>query len=247
MKLPRDVSELARTLGYEFNDIGLLKKAVMHSSFSNELKAHKIIAQSNERLEFLGDAVLQIVVSRLLYERYSDLPEGQLTKLRAGVVCEKALSTYARRISLGDYLLLGHGEISNNGRNNSSMLADALEAVLAAIFLDASANDNALEAVATFIVPHVEQELNAIIASGDTGDYKSELQQFIQKTEGDNVEYVLVGTSGPDHCREFVIEARLSSNVIGRGSGRRKGIAEQNAARQALVLFGQITDDGQEQ
>ncbi|MBR2370860.1 MAG: ribonuclease III [Clostridia bacterium] len=243
MKLPRYVSLLSEKIRYKFKDISLLEKAVTHSSYSNELRAHKIESECNERLEFLGDAVLQIVVSTYLYQSYADLPEGQLTKLRAGVVCEKALATYARKILLGDYLLLGRGEIANNGRNNSSMLADAFEALLGAVFLDAGGTQDAIKTVSSIVLPFVKEELCSIIESGDTGDYKSMLQQFIQKTENEPVEYVLVKMSGPDHCREFVMEARLSSNVIGCGSGRRKGIAEQNAARQALILFGQLPAD----
>lgn len=237
-KLPLEVSELEARIGYHFNDIKLLELAVTHSSYSNELKAKGVPCENNERLEFLGDAVLELVVSEFLYSNYREYPEGQLTKLRASVVCERALSSYSLMIGLGDFIKLGNGEENNNGRQNRSLLADAFEATLAAIFLDGKENGKAN--VAKFVLPYVSEELKHLASEGGVGDYKSQLQQFIQQSGTSQVDYVLVGISGPEHKRTFTIEARLDSNVIGHGVGTRKGIAEQNAAHEALVLFGQL-------
>lgn len=236
-KLPLEVSELEARIGYRFNNIRLLELAVTHSSYSNELKAKGVPCENNERLEFLGDAVLELVVSEFLYSNYREYPEGQLTKLRASVVCERALASYSLRIGLGDFIKLGNGEENNHGRENKSLLADAFEATLAAIFLDGK--DDGKANVAEFVLPYVSEELKHLAAEG-VGDYKSQLQQFIQQSGTSQVDYVLVGISGPEHRRTFTIEARLDSNVIGHGVGTRKGIAEQNAAHEALVLFGQL-------
>ena len=159
--------------------------------------------------------------------------------MRAEVVCERALSGYADTIGLGNYLLLGIGEEKNNGRKRKSILADAFEALLAAIYLDAG--ESGFETVEKFLLPFIVKEIESIGKSkGFSGDSKSLLQQFVQQAEGDFLEYVVVGQSGPDHMKTFEVEARLNSNVIGRGSGRSKRQAEQKAAEQALLLFGEI-------
>ncbi len=232
---PRSISGLEQVLGYRFTDIGYLKRAVTHSSYSNELgdKHHHLLC--NERLEFLGDSVLSLVVSRYLFSEHPDMAEGELTRLRAEIVCERALSSFAMEISLGDYLLLGVGEEKNRGRERRSILADAFEAVLAAVYLDAG--EQGLATVTGILLPFVKRELTRADAAG-THDYKTLLQQFVQQTEGDFLEYVTVGESGPDHQKTFTVEARLNSNVIGRGTGQSKRRAEQDAARQALALFG---------
>lgn len=232
---PRSISGLEQVLGYRFTDIGYLKRAVTHSSYSNELgdKHHHLLC--NERLEFLGDSVLSLVVSRYLFSEHPDMAEGELTRLRAEIVCERALSAFAMEISLGDYLLLGVGEEKNRGRERRSILADAFEAVLAAVYLDAG--EQGLATVTEILLPFVKRELARADAAG-THDYKTLLQQFVQQTEGDFLEYVTVGESGPDHQKTFTVEARLNSNVIGRGTGQSKRRAEQDAARQALALFG---------
>lgn len=236
-KLPLKVSELEARIGYRFENIELLELAVTHSSYSNELRAKGVPCENNERLEFLGDAVLELVVSEFLYSNYRDYPEGQLTKLRASVVCERALASYSSMIGLGDFIKLGNGEENNNGRKNGSLLADAFEATLAAMFLDGGENGKAN--VSKFVLPYVAEELKHLAEEG-VRDYKSQLQQFIQQSGTSQVDYVLVGISGPEHRRTFTIEARLDSNVIGHGTGTRKGIAEQNAAHEALALFGQL-------
>ena len=227
---------LEETVNYKFQNKELLKRALTHSSYSNEsgLKNHHIYC--NERLEFLGDSVLSLITSNYLYTKFSDCPEGELTRMRAEVVCERALSGYAGAIGLGRFLLLGIGEEKNNGRNRKSILADAFEALLAAMYIDAGANG--METVRAFLLPFIAKEIESIGKSkGFSGDPKSLLQQFVQQAEGDFLEYAVVGQSGPDHMKMFKVEARLNSNVIGRGQGRSKREAEQNAAREALELF----------
>lgn len=230
---------LEAAIGYKFKNSGLLTRALTHSSHSNEsgLKNHHMYC--NERLEFLGDSVLSIITSKYLYSKFSDCPEGELTRMRSEVVCERALSGYANTIGLGQYLLLGIGEEKNNGRSRKSILADAFEALLAAIYLDAG--EDGMATVEKFLLPFIAKEIESIGKSkGFSGDPKSLLQQFVQQAEGDFLEYVVVDQSGPDHMKSFKVEARLNSNVIGRGQGRSKREAEQNAAREALELFSVI-------
>jgi len=235
---------LEERVGYEFKNKGLLTRALTHSSYSNEsgLKNHHI--HCNERLEFLGDSVLSLITSNYLYEKFSDCPEGELTRMRAEVVCERALSGYANAIDLGSFLLLGIGEERNNGRSRKSILADAFEALLAAIYIDAG--EDGMDTVKRFLLPFIVKEIESIGKStGFNGDPKSLLQQFVQQAEGDFLEYAVVGQSGPDHMKMFKVEARLNSNVIGRGQGRSKREAEQNAAREALALFSVIPSDNE--
>ncbi len=235
-KVQRDPAILEVRIGYSFVNKELLKRALTHSSHSNEsgMKNHHLYC--NERLEFLGDSVLSLITSNYLYREFADCPEGELTRMRAEVVCERALSGYSEEIELGSYLLLGVGEEKNNGRHRRSILADAFEALLAAIYLDAG--ENGMETVKTFLLPFIKKEIENIRKSkGFHGDPKSLLQQFVQQAEGDFLEYEVVGQSGPDHMKVFRVEARLNSNVIGRGEGRSKREAEQNAAKEALALF----------
>jgi len=234
--MSRNLEELQKKIGYFFGDTELLKKALTHSSYANELKARKVYVECNERLEFLGDSVLSIVVSNYLFEHYSKRAEGDLTKIRAAVVQSSALASYARQIDLGDYLFLGVGEEKNSGRERQSNLENAFEALLAAIYLDAG--ENGREEVSKFVMPFVIAEIEKVSVMGVHKDYKTELQQLIQQAEGDFLEYVTVGEEGPDHQKTFSVEARLNSNVIGKGKGKTKREAEQNAACQALELFG---------
>ncbi|MBQ5362308.1 MAG: ribonuclease III [Clostridia bacterium] len=234
-KYPKPIALLQETIGYRFENHSYLQRALTHSSYSNEQgeKHHHLLC--NERLEFLGDSVLSVVVSRYLYTSYPDLAEGELTRLRAELVCERALSSFANQICLGDYLLLGVGEEKNRGRERKSILADAFEALLAAIYLDAG--EQGFARVSELLLPLIREEISNAGTQGSS-DYKTLLQQFVQQTEGDFLEYVTVGESGPDHQKTFTVEARLNSNVIGRGQGQSKRRAEQNAAKQALELFG---------
>lgn len=231
-----DTGLLEERIGYRFENGELLTRALTHSSYSNEsgLKNHHMYC--NERLEFLGDSVLSIITSNYLYKSFTDCPEGELTRMRAEVVCERALSGYADAIGLGQFLLLGVGEEKNNGRQRRSILADAFEALLAAIYLDAK--ERGMAEVERFLMPFITKEIESVRRKGSfNGDPKTLLQQFVQQAEGDFLEYAVVGESGPDHMKTFKVEARLNSNVIGRGEGRSKREAEQNAAREALKLF----------
>ena len=225
---------LQERIGYHFGDVGYLERALTHSSYSNETGARNHHLLCNERLEFLGDSVLSIIVSEYLFKENKYLPEGELTKLRKELVCGKTLSDLAKGIGLGDYLLLGHGEEKNGGRENDKILENAFEALLAAIYLDAGAEGKA--SVSEFLMPLVREKVKEI---GHGSDFKTALQQFVQQTEGDFLEYVVVGESGPDHNKTYTVEAKLNSNIIGRGSGKTKKEAEQNAAKEALALFGE--------
>lgn len=232
-----DISGLEKRIGYSFQNKNILKEALTHSSYANELKARKQEAVCNERLEFLGDSVLSVVVSEHLFEKFSSNPEGDLTQRRALLVQSASLAAYSRSIGLGDYLYLGHGEEKNRGRERQSTLENAFEALVAAIYLDAG--ENGLDEVRRFVLPIVDKYLE------ENYDYKhidakTELQQLIQQAEGDFLEYVVVAERGPDHKKEFEIVARLNSNIIGRGKGNSKREAEQNAAKEALRLFGTI-------
>lgn len=222
-------------IGYEFKSKMLLQKALTHSSYSNESGAKNHHLLCNERLEFLGDSVLSVITSEYLYNTFPDCPEGELTRLRAEAVCERALSGYASSIELGNYLLLGVGEERNNGRSRKSILADAFEALLAAIFIDAG--EDGIATVKSFLLPFITEEIKGLKSSGYSADAKTLLQQFVQQAEGDFLEYIIVDQKGPDHMKIFTVEARLNSNVIGRGTGRSKREAEQSAAKEALKLF----------
>ncbi len=235
MKSPFGKNALEGRLGYEFKDKMLLSRALTHSSYSNESGAKNHHLLCNERLEFLGDSVLSLVTSRYLFANFSECPEGELTRMRAELVCERALSSYAEQIELGEYLLLGVGEEKNNGRRRKSILADAFEALLAAMYIDAGAESDGV--VEKFLLPFIKDEVTRLGRTGFSADPKTLLQQFVQQAEGDFLEYEIVGESGPDHMKIFRVEAKLNSNVIGRGEGHSKREAEQNAAREALKLF----------
>lgn len=236
--LPKSLDGLETVVGHKFNNTDLLKTAMTHSSYSNEHRSKGENVRCNERLEFLGDSVLSIITSEYLFEKFRDRDEGDLTKMRAEVVCERALAGFAREIGLGDYLLLGVGEDKNGGRDNKSLLSDAFEALLAAVYLDAGECGH--ETVQRFLLPFISSELERIEASGKTKDYKTMLQQFLQQDGAVNLTYAPVSESGPDHSKTFVVEARMGSNIIGHGSGKTKKDAEQNAAKEALRLFGEI-------
>jgi ribonuclease-3 len=230
---PLPPEELEAAMGYTYRDRALLERALTHSSYSNELGVPEHHLLCNERLEFLGDSVLSIITSEYLFEHFKDCPEGDLTRMRADVVCERALAGYAEQIGLGNYLHLGKGEDRNNGRHRPSIVADAFEALLASLYLDAGK-----ARVTEFLLPFISEAISALKPGGFHGDCKTRLQQFVQQNEGDFLEYVTVGESGPDHRKTFVVEAKLNGNVIGRGEGRSKRMAEQAAAGAALVLFG---------
>ena len=222
--------ELEDKIGYHFKNRDLLNTALTHSSYANERKAQHI--PYNERLEFLGDAVLSIVVSDYIFKNCPELPEGELTKLRAALVCEKSLFEFAKQINLGSYLLLSKGERHNGGAERPSILSDAFEALIAAIYIDGG-YDPAAAHILNFVVPAIKSSKKKKVK-----DYKTTLQEIVQKNPGERLEYVLVSESGPDHNKHFVFEVHLNSNVIGKGGGRSKKEAEQQAAREALELMG---------
>ena len=223
------LKELEQKLGYTFRDFSLLRQAMMHSSYTNENHLPKY--RSNERLEFLGDAVLSIVSAELLYTRFPDMPEGQLSKLRSALVCTQSLAGFAAQIDLGSYLRMGKGEIHTKGWERPSTLENTFEALIAAIYLDGGM-EPAKRHILRFLVPALENHTTAF------KDYKTTLQEVVQQNPGENVTYVLVGESGPDHDKRFQVQVRLNSNVIGSGVGRSKKEAEQEAAKEALHLMG---------
>ena len=229
-----ELSLLEKAIGHQFKNKDFLVEALTHSSYANESKAKKKNVRCNERLEFLGDAVLSSVVSEYIFLKYPDRPEGDLTQMRKAVVQSSALAAYAREIKLGEYLYFGNGEEKEGGRDKRSNLEDAFEALVAAIYLDSG--EEGKKAVRAFVIPFIEKELSGNYSSAMI-DPKTELQQFIQQAEGDFLEYIVVGQSGPDHMKLFKVEARLNSNVIGKGIGKTKREAEQHAAKEALKLF----------
>lgn len=222
---------LEKYLNYKFKNINLLKNALTHSSYANEVRNG---ITSNERLEFLGDSVLSIIVSDHIYKRFPDIPEGELTKMRAALVCEKALCGFSRELHIGEYLMLGKGEEKGGGRERDSILADAFEAVLAAIYLDGG-----MEPAKKHVMNFVLRELEHKTEEETFKDYKTVLQEIIQRNPEESVNYVLTDEKGPDHDKTFTVEVRLNSNVIGTGSGKSKKSAEQMAAKQALELMGE--------
>ncbi|MBO7169648.1 MAG: ribonuclease III, partial [Clostridia bacterium] len=225
-----DLSLLEKRLGYTFRDLSLLREALTHSSYANEQRAKNHTVVCNERLEFLGDAVLASIVSEYLFCEYPDLPEGELTQRRKAVVQSVALASYSRQLGVGDFLFLGNGEEKGGGRERQSTLENTFEALVAAIYLDAG--EKGKSCARALILPFIEKELRENYSPVIT-DPKTELQQLIQQAEGDFLEYFIVGESGPDHNKTFWVEARMNSNVIGRGVGRSKREAEQNAALEA--------------
>lgn len=223
------VEELESKIGYTFKNRKLLKIALTHSSFANE-SGGKFV--SYERLEFLGDSVLGIITSDHIFRTFPHLPEGELTKLRATLVCEKQLCVFSQELGLKKFIKLSRGERHCMGQNRPSILADVFEAICAAIYLD-SGMEEAKNFVLKFIVPAVK---NPKIQNAK--DYKTDLQEIVQKNPGETIEYVLIKEEGPDHDKKFTVEAKISNNPVGRGSGKSKKEAEQHAAKAALLLMG---------
>ncbi len=219
-------------IDYHFKNEKLLYEALSHSSFANENKKTR---NSNERLEFLGDSVLSIVVSDYLFEHYKHLPEGELTKIRASLVCEKSLHEFAKEINLGEYIMLGKGEEHTGGRERPSILADAFEAVIAAVYLDGG-----LESARKHILRFIPKDLSKH-GSVCFNDYKTILQEIVQKNPEEKVDYYLVNETGPDHDKAFTVQVKLNTNVIGEGNGKSKKQAEQMAAKEALELMGYVS------
>jgi len=219
------LKDLETAIGYQFQNISLLQRALAHSSYANERWHDSLM--SNERLEFLGDSVLGMLVADYLYRTFQQRPEGDLTRMRADMVCEKTLAQIAIQLNLGEHLLLGKGEELGGGRSRDSILADAVESVIAACYLDGG-----MEAAKRFVQQFVL--VNVPVDRPNHMDYKTVLQERIQQKKNQTLAYVLIGESGPDHDKHFQVELRLNDRVVGVGSGSSKKRAEQDAARAAL-------------
>lgn len=218
-----DLNAFEEKIGYTFKNKELLKTALTHSSYANENK----LPHDNERLEFLGDSVLGFVTAEYLFEEYKSRPEGVLTKLRAAVVCEKSLFRFSEKISLGEFILIGRGEEHTGGRNRPSILSDAFEAVIAAMYLDGG-----MEVVKPYILSFIKE---AVKREASFKDNKSLLQEEIQRTKGNILSYEETGESGPDHDKRFTFVVKLNGEIVGSGEGRSKKEAEQAAAGDALL------------
>ena len=219
------IKDLEEAIGYRFHNISLLQNALTHSSFANERWHNSLL--SNERLEFLGDSILGMLVADYLYRNFPDRPEGELTRMRADMVCEKTLASVAARIHLGDHLMLGHGEEQGGGRSRDSTLADAVESVIAACFLDGGI-EAAQKFIRTFILVEVP------VSQMHNADYKTKLQELVQQKKNQVLSYTLTGESGPDHDKHFTVAVSLNGGMVGQGEGRSKKRAEQEAARAAI-------------
>jgi ribonuclease-3 len=221
-----DIEQLQQAIGFAFKDQALLKEALVHRSFLNENP--DFVLPSNERLEFLGDALLDFVVGEYLYQRCPEMDEGELTSLRAALIRAQTLAGFARSIELGDYLQLSRGENDGGGRSRAGLLADAFEALVAAIYLD-----RGMEDVKEFVLRFAEPETTSILEGGLERDHKSRLQEWAQGELQMTPVYRTVGERGPDHAKEFTVEVLIGDEVYGRGEGRSKQAAEQRAAQQA--------------
>ena len=219
------IKDLEAAIGYRFSNITLLQNALTHSSYANE-RWHDSL-KSNERLEFLGDSILGMVVAEYLYRNFPDRPEGDLTRMRADMVCETSLAAVAAKLDLGRHLLLGHGEEQGSGRSRASTLADAVESIIAACYLDGG-----MKAAENLI--HKFILCNVPVGKLHNADYKTMLQELVQQKKNQVLSYALVGESGPDHDKEFFVEVSLNGQVIGKGSGSSKKRAEQSAAHAAI-------------
>ena len=219
------IKDLENALGYRFNNITLLQNALTHSSFANE-RWHDSL-RSNERLEFLGDSILGMVVADHLYRNFLDRPEGELTRMRADMVCEQSLANVANQLGLGEHMLLGHGEERFGGKTRPSILADAVESVIAASYLDGGF-EAAAGIIRRFILTQVPvKKLN-------NADYKTALQELVQQKKHQSLVYSLVGSYGPDHDKSFKVQVSLNGKVVGTGEGSSKKRAEQDAAHRAI-------------
>ena len=222
------IKDLETAIGYRFRNISLLQNALTHSSYANERWHNSLL--SNERLEFLGDSVLGMLVAEYLYSTFPDRPEGELTRMRADMVCEKTLANVANSIGLGEHLLLGHGEEQSKGRTRNSILADAMESVIAACFLDGG-----MEAAEMFVKRFILVEVP--VKKLNNADYKTALQELVQQKKNQVLTYTLIGESGPDHDKQFTVEVSLNGKAVGQGTGTSKKRAEQMAAQAAIALL----------
>ena len=233
MAIGKDIIELQHIIGYEFSDISYLESAVTHASYTNEQRLRGINVQSNERLEFLGDAVLQIVISEYLYSNFKRYREGALTKMRQQLVCESTLARIAAELGIGDFLNIGHGEEITDCRTRPKILADALEAIIGAVYLDSRTSEKSdyRDVVMSLFIGEIER-------SSEKTDYKTMLQQLAEQDGTVQLEYRVVDMTGPEHNKMFTVAAYINNNEVGRGSAKTKKNAEMQAAKVALKLFG---------
>ena len=227
-----DIKELQVKMNYTFRNEALLVHALAHSSYANEHR-HEVPG-SNERLEFLGDSVLSLISAEFLFSHYSHLPEGDLTKMRALLVCENSLFDFAKELHLGRYLLLGHGEERAGSRERPSIVSDAFEAVLAAVYLDGG-----LGSAKKYMLPFLRRGAKEMNEHTHSFDYKTTLQEIAQNNPGEIIHYKLISANGPDHAKIFEVHCFLNSNLLGKGTGKSKKEAEQMAAREALKMLGE--------
>ncbi len=228
--------QLEKRINYVFGNKALLQVALTHSSYCNENRKRGF-TESNERSEFLGDSILSVITAEFLFNRFPNADEGFLTRTRAALVCEDSLASFSNSLELGDYMLFGKGEsAATGGRHRKSTIADAFEALIAAIYLDGG-----MEKAKEFVLPFIESMLETVSKTG-TEDYKSRLQRIVQQTPEEVLTYTLVAEDGPPHDRTFSYEVYLNSNLLGKGAGRSKREAEQAAAREALILLGELDE-----
>ncbi|GAU78769.1 ribonuclease III [Fusibacter sp. 3D3] len=221
------IKDLEKQIRYEFKDIAYLRRAITHSSYANENKKERI--KNNERLEFLGDSVLGLVISEYLYSHFPNLAEGQLTKVRARIVCEASLGEAARLLEIGTFMMFGRGEELTGGRERTSILSDAFEALVAALYLDGG-----VDVVRTFVLEHMEPIISEAVQGKMFVDYKTRLQEVIQIKKGNRIKYEIFKEEGPDHSKLFYTHVKLNDQIIGVGNGRSKKESEQEAAKEGL-------------
>lgn len=226
------LSELEQKIGYIFSKTYLLDRALTHSSYANQEGLSYV--EHNERMEFLGDSVLSVVVSEHIFKKYKSKPEGKLTRIRSGIVCESSLYECAKKIDLGRYMLIGKGEELSGGRNRVSMLADAFEALIAAIYIDGG-----LEKAREFVISSLSDTIDGAVKDAYMRDYKTKLQEIVQREQGATIVYKVVGEEGPAHNKTFFVEVTVNGSITGKGRGRSKKEAEQRAAKSALSLLGE--------
>lgn len=231
----KDLKNLINKYGLELNNVDLIVKALTHPTYVFENKKEKL--ESNQRLEFLGDAILGLIVAHYLFENYPELPEGELTKMRAAVVCEPTLAEVAREIGLGDYLFLGRGEELTGGKTRNSNLADAFEALIGALYLEVG-----YERTENFVIKLLENEIEKT-SKGAYRDFKTVLQEKVQELYAENVEYRIITEEGPDHDKVFSAGVYFQEKLLAKGSGKSKKEAEQNAAENALRIIAEDRDD----
>lgn len=230
-----ELTKFEELIGVKFKKLYILDAALTHSSYANE---HPSTTQYNERLEFLGDSVLSMIVSEYLYKKYQDKQEGKLSRIRASVVCEPSLSEMARKIMINKYISIGKGEELTGGRNKDSLLADACEAVIAAIYIDSG-----YEAAKNFVLHFLKDKIETVSKDEIFNDYKSKLQEHLQKRQDCLIKYNLLSESGPPHDKTFEIEVQIDGKSSGKGKGKSKKEAEQRAAKQALKNLGVDLDE----